>query len=200
MTKHLYSALCAGALAFAAPAAATTIDFEDFAGKPTVAQGTFFEGVVVAAGEDLGGLSFDSELRVGQFGFADGPATDGFIALKTDSIFTPKTYDVVGTFAGTVDSLTLGAGDSGSDLDTVTLRGFDRFGTLVDEDSYTARSSQFLTISGPGIAYFELNTVSGGFDNIRFDLIAAVPLPASLSLALLGLGGLVALRRRKSAT
>lgn len=195
LLKH--ACVCA-ALAVGAPAHAGTIDFEDFAGKPTVAQNTFFEGVAVAAGTDLGGLSFDSELRVGQFGFADGPATDGFIALKTDSIFNPKTYDVVGTFAGTVNSLTLGAGDSGSDLDTVTLRGFDRNGTLIDMDSYTARSSRFLSISGPGIAYFELNTVSGGFDNISFDLIpASVPLPAGLPLILLALGGLVGIRGKR---
>ena len=198
MTLQYSLAAIAASLAFALPASATTIDFEDFAGKPTVAQGTFFEGVAAAAGEDLGGLSFDSELRVGQFRFSDGPATDGFIALKTDSIFNPKTYDVVGTFAGTVNSLTLGAGDSGGDLDNVTLRGFAADGTLVDEDSFSARSSQFLTISGTGIAYFELNTVSGGFDNISFDLIAAVPVPASLPLILAGLGGLVALRRRKN--
>jgi len=210
MSLKIGAAALAGIVALATPAIATTvtIDFENFAGLPTVGGG-LQEGVNVQAGQDIGGgLSFDAVIRVGQFGFLqNSPATSGFIAVKEDGLFNPRTFDLVGTFTGTVSSLTLGAGDltnnppaTNSDLDFVTLSGFAADGTLIDSASFTARDAQFISIAGAGIKFFELDVNSGGFDNISFNQeVAAVPVPAGLPLALLGLGSLAVLRRHQQA-
>ena len=177
---------------------AATIDFENFEGQPTVGSG-FNEGVDVAAGTDLGGLSFDSDLRIRNQGFLQGPATTGWVASKRDALFNPRTYDVVGTFTGTVSSLTIGAGDACCDQDTVTLIAYDSIGNIVDQASFTGDDSEFLTVTGTGIKSFFLDVVSGGFDNITFEPeLSQVPLPAGAPLLLAGLGALAITRRRKA--
>ena len=172
-------------VAFAAPAAAVTVDFEEFTQTSTI-----------MAGVDYMGITFDQNIQVGQLGFLDGPATDNYIARGTQ----PLGGTVSGTFAGSVSMLTLGAGDVCCDVDNVTLTGFDAMGTLVDSDSFSGAASQYLSISGPGIVSFIIQQTSGGFDNITFDLTptSVVPLPASLPLLLAGLCGLALHRRRKS--
>ncbi len=171
-------------MAMAAPAAAATIDFEEFTQTSTIVAGTEYFGI-----------TFDQNIQVGQLEFLDGPATDNYIARGT----SPLGGTVSGTFSGSVNALVLGAGDVCCDVDTVTLSGFDALGNLVDSATFSAPDSQFLSIAGPGIVSFTIAQSSGGFDNLQFDLIPApIPLPAALPFMLAGLGGLALFRRRKS--
>lgn len=181
MFKSISSAVIAATLLSAAPALATTLDFE-----------AFITQQVVTAGTDLGGISFDQDIQVGQFGFLDGPATDNWIARRAN----PSGGSVSGTFTSAVTSLTVGAGDACCDLDTVTLRGFDANGALVDSAMLSSQASAFLTISGSGIVGFEIVQASGGFDNLSFTA-AAVPLPAGLPMLAGALGVFAWLRRRR---
>lgn len=172
----------------ASQAAAVTINFEDYT-----------QDTVVTAGSDIGGgLSFTTNIKVQLAGFAtNAPATEGYIAFN--NTLNDFRGSVTGLFARTVTSLTLGAGDSCCDQDTVTLTGFDGMGNIVDSDTFTSDRAQFLSIAGDGIASFSLSQPnSGGFDNISFDL-TAVPVPASLPLLAFGLAGFGWVARRKSA-
>ncbi len=102
--------------------------------------------------------------------------------------------DISAIFVGTVtsvSSISVLAGDSGGDEDTVTLRGFNAMNVLVDEAMFTGSTAQTLSISGAGITHFIILQVNGiAIDDLTFTPesgSSAVPEPSAIVLFGIGL-------------
>ncbi len=166
---------------------ATVIDFDSYSSGTILAVGTF----------DALGVHFDQSLIVDDGSSGGEPGSLPNYAINNDSFGD----DVTGSFFSEISFLSVFAGDSGGDTDTVTLNVYDVFDALVDSDTFTGASAQLLSVSGAGIVRFELiESGSIGFDDFTFTSVA-VPEPATLSLFAVGLVGIgfAARRRRKAA-
>ena len=188
------------AMACAGQAGAATIDFDQLATGRYDA-GTNFSGVV-----------FDEAIQIRTFAAgAGGPGMSGNIARMCDGPFCSQFgsgQSIGGSFDGfTVSSLSLVAGDSGGDIDTLNLQVFDAAGGLLGQTGVISSASSVpLSLSFAGIASFflEIEDVPAGFngssafDNISFDVeISPVPLPASLPMLAFALGGIGLMRRKR---
>ena len=102
------------------------------------------------------------------------------------------------TVSGTISAMW---GDGGGDLDGVDMRGYDLSNNLVASGTFTGVSFTQIQITGANIHRVEFwaNTNVGaptsdtGFDWISYP----TPSPAPGTVALLGLGGMVSMRRRR---
>ncbi len=161
--------------------ALVTIDFDEFSYDETIAGDTFM---------DLG-VVFDNSLRI--YGEMDGalPQSPPNVAANPGSLFFGG--DISGFLTETVDFISVFAGDAENplweEIDTVTLLGFNEFDNLVASDTFTAEAAQTLSISGPGIARFEINNVGWiVIDDFTFGPTpVSVPEPAE-AVGLLALG------------
>ena len=165
----------------ASSAQAVLIDFETFTAPTTITAGT-----------NIMGLTFDQNISV-------AAAFDLFPGSSGNQGIAPGFGGFSGFFSQTVASLSIAAGDSGGDIDTVTLVGYDALDQIVDSDSFTANIGQVLSIVGSGIARFELQDVGTQivFDNITFEFESdTIPEPAAIALFGLVLAGIGLARRR----
>jgi hypothetical protein len=185
--KSYFAIVFIWSIAMTSSAASVTIDFESFSAPESISAGT-----------DLGGVSFNENLSVRRITTGDFPPFITNYAVRLE----PFGGSVSGTFtAETVDFISVLAGDTGGDTDTVQLDAFDINGNLVSSDNFTATAGQILSVSGAGITSFALVNVEGGFvfDNFTFNTekIAPIPIPAAAWLLTSGLLGLVGVARRK---
>jgi|GEM_PF-3415099 len=168
---------------------ATTINFDEYDDGTILAVGTF----------DSIGVHFNQNLVVDDGDSGGLAISNPNYALNADSFGG----DLTGYFTGPVSStdfISVYAGDSGTDTDTVTLFGYDAFDNLIDSDTYTGLSAQLLSISGAGIVRFEI-IQSGlvGYDDFTFNNGAPAPTPEPNTMALLALGllGAAGINRKK---
>lgn len=183
--KSLMAAVVLATLTFANQAGATVINFDSFADSTILAVGSF----------DAIGVRFNQKLAVDNGGSGTLPQSAPNAAINTDAFGG----DITGFFLGpvtAVDFISVYAGDSGGDSDTVTLFGYDALNNLVDSDTFTGLSAQTLSISGAGITRFEI-IQSGliGIDDFTFNA-TSVPEPGTLALLGMGLAGVAFSKRR----
>ena len=179
-------AIAATSLVFSesAQALTVTLGFDDFTPGTPIAGDTFASQ----------GVTFDQDLSAFPLEIGAGPVGA--------AVAVPFAGSVSGFFDGTIDFLSLVAGDNApSDIDDVTLIGFDEFDNVIDSATFSAALGQTLSISGAGITRFELNNTNNsriGFDDFTFNLAnddtTPVPTPAAV---LPVIGGLFASARRK---
>lgn len=181
--------VCALSLAPREARAQVTIDFDSFATNATIPVGTF----------DAQGVRFDQVLQVSV------PGTLPSSAPNAAASAAPLGGNITGFFLGPVTSVTsisVFAGDTGGDTDTVTLNGFDAANVLVDTATFTGISAQTLAISGAGIVRFEILQVGLiGIDDFQFTptggASAAAPEPGTLALLAGGIIPAVGMIRRR---
>ncbi|MGK7903896.1 MAG: PEP-CTERM sorting domain-containing protein [Hormoscilla sp.] len=167
-----------------AQAATITIGFDEFSNFETISGDTFI---------DLG-VVFDNSLRIFDGSTGALPQSQPNTAARA----VPFAGDISGFFTETVDFISVFAGDGVRDIDTVTLLGFDEFDNIVASDTFSAVTAQTLSISGPGIARFEINNVGRiAIDDFTFNT-KSVPEPVSVvGLLALGAVGAGSMLKRK---
>lgn len=175
---------------FTLPAAAKTVtlDFEEFATPTLIAADTYASQ----------GMSFaDTALIVSAGDGAQVAVSSGSNAAV--NIARPSV--ILGSFAMDVSSMSVFAGTSLTTVQTISLILFDKDFNGLTSDSFTGGLAQTLSASASGTRFFAItsNMSSPGFsiDDLSFTFTeaAVVPLPATLPVLMLGLGGLAALRR-----
>ena len=145
---------------------------------------------------------------------------DGSLGLRGSNF---KAVNPVGaTFDEAVSYVSLDMGDFGNDYDLMYLSAYSTTGELISKVTEVLKAGvaamRNLTVSGSDIAYVVIGTERASathnykpnsilIDNLYFDhdpavmadidRIANVPLPAGAVLILSGLGGLVAVRRKR---
>lgn len=164
-------------------AKAVTLDFEGFSNFETISGDTF---------SDLG-VVFDQDLTIVREDILAAPQSGINAVVGND----PFAEDISGFFTEAVDFVSVFTGDIRlTDIETVTLLGFDEFDNLVDSDTFTSLTAETLSISGPGIVRFEIldeNQLGIGIDDFTFNPTpvnpASTPEPASV-LGLLAFGAI----------
>jgi len=161
-------------------AVAITLSFDEFSNGAILSVGSF----------DALGVRFEQDLQI------DGSLIDRPVQSPPNNAVRniPFGEDITGLFLGPVTSvnfISVFAGDFAfSDIDTVTLRGFDAFNNLVASSSFTGITAQTLSISGSGITRFEIDQEGiVGIDDFTFipeNEVQSVPEPA-LSLGMLAM-------------
>ncbi|WP_417850155.1 PEP-CTERM sorting domain-containing protein [Thalassoglobus sp.] len=159
-------------------AAMVTLDFDSFA-NGQLDNETF----------NALGIQFSEDLEI-----VDGSTIQFGNTGKAAQNFLIPGGDISAIFVGTVtsvSSISVLAGDSGGDEDTVTLRGFNAMNVLVDEAMFTGSTAQTLSISGAGITHFIILQVNGiAIDDLTFTPeteSSAVPEPSAIVLFGIGL-------------
>ena len=176
-------------------AGATVIDFNSSTGN--------------ISGVDLGGVTITagtSDVTTDAF----GPTPNGTTGIVSYDFTTGSFSDpFTATFDALVSAVSVDLGDYNSDADTLYLFAYDAANTLLD--SYmTAIDASFigmvtLSVAAAGIDHVVfygvgLNDENNVYaDNLTFDGVAPVPLPATGLLLLGGLGLLGGLRRSRKA-
>ncbi|NEQ39524.1 MAG: PEP-CTERM sorting domain-containing protein [Okeania sp. SIO3I5] len=145
------------------------------------------------------GVIFDDPLRLWNISPEDNPV--GGSAESTTTIATNDNSlggNISGSFTEAVDFVSVFAGDSGGDVDNVTLIGFDQFGNIVDSDTFENTEAETLSISGAGITRFEIQNMGAiAIDDFTFNPTPkSTPEPASV-LGLLAFGAIGATCRLK---
>jgi hypothetical protein len=171
------------ALSVCGSASAAVINFESYSVND-----------ILTAGTDLGGIFFDHDIQVLDYGQFP-PDASGNVAASYD----PFAGDFSGEFTSEVTSFSLAVGDNGFDLDDATLSVFDAGFNLLATDSFLYQAAgSILSVSGAGIKYFSVDqTGLVIFDNLTFDTVSAVPEPSIIALFGLGLVGLGFAGRRQ---
>ncbi|NEQ41114.1 MAG: hypothetical protein F6K40_34865, partial [Okeania sp. SIO3I5] len=129
----------------------------------------------VIAGDNFSnlGVIFDDPLRLWNISPEENPV--GGSAESSTTIATNDNSvggNISGFFTQPVDLISVFAGDSGGDIDNVTLLGFDQFGNIVDSDTFENTEAQTLSVSGTGITRFEIQNMGGiAMDNFTFNQI-----------------------------
>ncbi len=183
MTRFALALLATAAIA--APAVATTIDFDELTSGIA---GNHYQAL---------GVTFNNNFAL--YANTNTPGqTNPNMVYNSDDFGGSITGQFVGAYLGGVNFLSVLAGDQCCDLDSVTLNGYDASNNLVGTASFSNVSAQTLSISGPGITHFEI-LQSGliAIDNFTFTADEQVPEPAMLGLFGLGALGLGLSRRRK---
>lgn len=188
MKKLLATALMC-TFGFAANAA--TIDFEAETLGDNIA-GDNLGGATITQGGNAVNVAAWATLGPGQFILGNTSVSTGYRA----------------DFDSLVGSVSVDIGDNNADADDLYLTAYDSFDNIVATDTMSIASSfvgfETLSVASANISY----VVFGGFglggnmnvyaDNLSFEPIAAVPLPAGGLLLIGALGAFGALRRRKS--
>ena len=178
-------AMTATSVAKPAKAVIEVINFDSFTVGQTIPGNTFISQ----------GVTFDQNLVI--FNSAGGalPSSAPNAAANADTIGG----SLSGFFTETVNSISVFAGDNGSDTETVTLVGLDDSDNILASDTFTGLSAQLLSISSPGITNFEINqTGLIAIDDFSFDTSstsASVPFEFSPTLGLLLIGGVFGISR-----
>jgi hypothetical protein len=144
---------------------------------------------------DAQGVNFDQILYVN--------TCCGLLPSSAPNVAYSSNFDISGSFVGPVKSvsfISVFAGDSGGDVDTVTLRGYDTANNLVASDTFTATSAQTLQISGSGITRFEIIQIGAiAIDDFTFLPETQIPEPSTFALCMAALFfGVSVLKRFKS--
>ncbi len=200
-------------------AQAATIDFDTFGDGDLVTSVASDDGTVTATVSAVGGAdearAFDTTNTASHDNDLEGP----FVNDLDDTIFSALAGNVL--IVQEEASMASGTPDDNADGGTITFT----FGQLIDLTGFTIYDDATVTITADtgatatrsvgqdgafntfafdpslfaGVSWlsFDFNGHSGAIDDLLVE-VSAVPIPASLPLLLAGLGGLVALRRRKS--
>lgn len=199
LTKRMLAAVAfVGVTATQAAAVPTVIDFDSIA-----------DGATINAQFAAQGVTFAN--AVGSTWSVSAPGTSGTKLISLSDSFSPQQSNPIeALFANAQSMVSIVATNVGSE--GAILKAFDALvgGNLVGSDSYTgtgAGVTEFdtLMVSGSGILRLELSQIGSGrsegmlFDNLSFEAMAPVPLPAGLPLLLAGLGAFAVIGRRKNA-
>lgn len=186
----------------AAVAATVTIDFEG-TGAPAFFANTspltnlyaplvFFNGV-----DGVGGSILN---QTASFGVDAHSGTD-FLAFNSE-IGTGTTELLSFSSSITVNSFEIYAA-GGQNPATFLLEAFDAGNNLLANDTITTTDWGLLSVAAPGISNIELTQTGTGtnntwvYDDIAFNTVNTVPLPAAVWLFGTGLLGLIGMARRK---
>lgn len=118
--------------------------------------------------------------------------------LSTTLDGEPITMTISGGFVNSVRFLNPINGTVGGEVDVISAQAFDAASSLLDSVS---NGNEFNTLSGAGIASIVFDDVNTGYVLGQFEIDydpAVIPLPATLPLLAAGVGGLLAVRRRKA--
>lgn len=196
------------------PCFATVIDFDDIVAENMNQPGDTYasEGIEFSTWDNITDMvsigdliSLTGSLDTFWLLVNDNAVSDGRFAAATGG----GDREVLMIFSTPITSLFLHTDDTSETGDTVRLlalasTGFDSQYEvlLLDEglDNATSSPGNVLSISGAPFSYALFQTVGEqeGFDDVTFDFeVTAVPEPGTVGLTLLGLGAILALRRKR---